>query len=318
MPKYPKVICSALIIITFLLSGFFGSGCSKKETTISPREESFQFPLTVQDDLGRKVKVTIKPERIVSLSPSNTEILFALGLDKQIAGVTKYCDYPSEALKKPKVGGFADPSLELIVNAKPDLVLAGSIHRELIQRLEELNIPVVVLEPKSIEQVLEKITLAGKVTGTSTEAQNLVKNLQKQLDEVEAKVKNLPEDKKPRVFFELYQDPLTTIGGKSYIHDLLTAAGGKNITGGLKQEWLTYSTEQILAQDPEVIIFVRMYGSKQMAEQVKRRPNWQNISAVKNDRVYYLANENIVLRPGPRLGEGLKTLAGMIHPDIFK
>lgn len=318
MPKYPKVVCSALLIIFFLLGVFLGSGCGKKEVAVSPGKESLQFPLTVQDDLGRQVKVTKKPERIVSLSPSNTEILFALGLDKQIAGVTKYCDYPSEALKKPKVGGFADPSLELIVNAKPDLVLAGSIHRELVQRLEELKIHVVVLEPKSIEQVLEKITLAGKVTGANTEAQNLVKNLQKQINEVKAKVKNLPEDKKPRVFFELYQDPLTTIGGKSYIHDLLTAAGGKNITGSLKQEWLTYSTEQILAQDPEVIIFVRMHGSKQMAEQVKRRPNWQNISAVKNDRVYYLSNENIVLRPGPRLGEGLKTLAGMIHPDIFK
>lgn len=318
MPKYPKVICSALIIITFLLSGFFGGGCSKKETTVSPGKESLQFPLTVQDDLGRKVKVTKKPERIVSLSPSNTEILFALGLDRQIAGVTKYCDYPSEALKKPKVGGFTDPSLELIVNAKPDLVLAGSIHQELIRRLEELNVAVVALEPKSVEQVLEKILLTGKATGANDEAQSMVDNLRRQINEIGAKVKNIPEDKKPRVFFELYQDPLTTIGGKSYIHDLIIAAGGKNITGSLKQEWLTYSTEQILAQDPEVIIFVHMHGSKQMVEQVKKRPNWQNISAVKNNRVYYLANENIVLRPGPRLGEGLKTLAGMIHPDIFK
>ena len=318
MPKYPKIICSALLIITFLLGIFFWNGCSKKEATVSPGKESLQFPLTVQDDLARKVQIAKKPERIVSLSPSNTEILFALGLDKQIVGVTKYCDYPPEALKKPRVGGFADPGLELIVNAKPNLVLAGSIHQELIHRLEELNIPVIALEPKSIEQVLEKILLVGKATGANEKAQNLVESLTKQINEVEAKVKNLPEDKKSRVFFELYQDPLTTIGGKSYIHDLLTAAGGKNISGSLKQEWLTYNTEQILAQNPEVIIFVRMHGSKQMIEQVKKRPNWQNISAVKNNRVYYLSNENIVLRPGPRLGEGLKTLAGMIHPDIFK
>jgi iron complex transport system substrate-binding protein len=318
MLKYPKVICSALLIITFLLGIFFGSGCSKKEATVSPGKEGLRFPLTIQDDLGRKVKITKKPARIVSLSPSNTEILFALGLDKQIVGVTKYCNYPFEALKKPKVGGFADPSLELIVNAKPDLVLASSIHKELIYRLEEFSIPVIALEPKSIEQVLEKILLVGKATGTNEEAQNIVENLKKQINEVEVKVKNLPEDKKPRVFFELYHEPLTTIGGKSYIHDLISVAGGKNITGSLNQEWLTYNTEQILAQDPEVIIFVNHHASKQTVEQVKKRSNWQNISAVKNNRIYLLANENIVLRPGPRLGEGLKTLAGMIHPDIFK
>lgn len=289
-------------------------GCGQETT----EQSGTGFPITITDDLGRQVTIDKVPERIVSLAPANTEILFALKLGDKVIGVTQYCDYPAEAKDKPKIGGFSTPSAELIVAAQPDLVLATGIHKDFIKQLEDANITAVAVESHNLNEVLEKIRLVGQITGAAGAANELVADMQRRIDRITAKVKDLPGEKKPTVFFEIWPDPLTTGGAKSFLNSLIVTAGGKNIAGDVKQDWVTYSPEVLLAQDPEVIIFTHHGSSKQTVEQVKARKGWEQVAAIKNNHVYSIEDENLVVRSGPRVVDGLEIMAELIHPELFK
>lgn len=304
---------AACCVLMALAVAVMLQGCGKAQ----PVSSGSGFPMTVTDDLGRQVTINKAPQRIVSLDPATTETLFALGLGDKLVGVTEYCNYPAEALAKPKIGGFSTPNSELIVAAQPDLVLATNMHQDNIPQLEKAGLTVVATNPVNMDQVIEKIRLIGRVTGVAGKADNLASDMQQRINLIDAKVKDLPDAQKPVVLFEIWPDPLTTGGAKSFINSLIVTAGGKNIAFDVEQDWVNFSQEMVLARNPQVIIFCYHGASLQSTEQIKARMGWDQIDAIKNNRVYFLPDQDIVTRTGPRVVESLELVAKSIHPELF-
>lgn len=313
--KNKSTICALLSLFLILfLAAFLLQGCGNAAKPVS----GSGFPMQITDDLGRVVTIKEAPQRIVSLAPAMTEILFALELGDKVVGVTNYCDYPDEAKTKPKIGGFSTPSAELVVTAQPDLVLATKINENFIPQLESAGLTVVVIESLDMEQVLEDIKLVGKFTGAAEASNKLTADMQKRIDSITAKVSSLPDEQKPAVYFEIWPDPLTTGGAKSFANSLITMAGGKNIAGDVEQDWVNLSPEMVLARDPEVAILCHHGSSLQTVEEFKSRKGWEQVSAIRNDRIGLVADENTVVRPGPRMVEGFEFMAKLFHPDLIK
>jgi iron complex transport system substrate-binding protein len=278
----------------------------------TPIARTTAFPLTIEDDAGRQVVLDRAPSRIVSIAPSNTELLFALGLDDRVVGVDTYSNFPPEATHKPQMGSYLEPDLERIVAAAPDLVLATETHvQTVLPQLETLGLTTVVLEPANLDGVFADMTLLGRVTDDADGAEALVCALQTQVAALQAKVAGAP---KPRVFFELSPD-LYTAGPGSFIDDLITRAGGVNVAAGASEQWPQLSAEAVVAADPEVILLVD-HGAGVSPEQVASRPGWQHVSAVVADRIVTI-DPDLVTRPGPRLVDGLEAIAAALHPDLF-
>ena len=220
------------------------------------------FPITVTDSLGRKVTIDHLPQRIVSLAPSNTEILFALGLDDRIAGVTDFCDYPEKAKLKQHVAGYMTPDLEKLVMIGPDLVLAESIHEKtVLPALEKVGLKVIVLSSYTVDEIISNITLVGQVTGSSEAASQLTKQLSARINTVTSKTAILPADKRLRVMYVIWYDPVWTMGGKTYIDDLITKAGGNNIFSADFEKSRIVSPESIVNKNPQVVIVTGMATS---------------------------------------------------------
>ncbi len=310
-----KSTVTALVSVLLILSiTFLLQGCGMTTKVVSGPG----FPMQITDDLGRQVTIKEAPQRIVSLAPAITETLFALVLSDKVVGVTNYCDYPAEAKAKPKVGGFSTPSAELVVAAKPDLVLATTINENYVPQLEQAGLTVVTIESLNLAQVLENIRLIGQVTGASEAANNLTADMQKRIDSITTKVSALPDEQKPAVYFEIWPDPLTTGGSKSFVNSLITMAGGKNIAGDVEMDWVNLSPEMVLARDPKVAILCHHGSSLQTVEDFKSRKGWEQVSAIKNNRIGLVSDENTVVRTGPRVVEGFEYMARLIHPDLIK
>ena len=300
-----------LMVLCIALLGCSPGTNEKTDQQVGDRE----FPVTITDDFQRRVEIKARPQRIISLSPSNTEILFALGLDKKIVGVTTFCNYPAQAKEKEKIGGFSDPSIEKIMSLKPDLVVAGDLHAKIISELEKLAIPVIVVSPKSLEETLASIEMVGKATGSSTEASLVVGSMRKKIDEIKEKMAEIKE--KPRVYYEVWYDPLVTAGPKTVVDDLITLCGGVNIAGDATSKWPQYSEELVIAKNPDVIIHSYGHGDLQAADFSKRPGGWQRVNAVRDGQVYAV-NADIVNRYGPRLVQAMDEFARYIHPELFK
>lgn len=277
-----------------------------------------EFPLTIADGLGKEVTIDKQPETIVSLTSSNTEILFALGLGDKIIAVSKYCNYPPEAQNKIKIGGFSTVNIEKVVDLKPDLVLGTCYVQEaIVKELERLGLTVIALDAKNIEDVLENIRLVGKATGQLETAIELVANLEQRIKAVTDKTKDLPDSQRPRVFHEVQYDPLMTAGPGTFIHHLIHLAGGVNIASDSTTKYPVYNLEILIERNPEVIILSMGHGSIAASiEGVKERERWKIIDAVKNNRVYDI-NADIIARAGPRIADALEEMAGYIHPELF-
>jgi iron complex transport system substrate-binding protein len=305
----------SLAVIIFVLVGFMWLACRPVKV------ERPSFSAAVRDDLGRNVTLSKLPQRIVSLAPSNTEILFALGLGPKVIGVTRFCDYPPEAREGVNngsitvIGGFADPSLEVIVALNPDLVLAASkLQEKVVRDLEEKGLTVIALNPKKVDQVLAAIRLVGRVCGRSEEAESLANRMEQVISAVRSKAKTAAS--KPRVYYEVWHEPLYTIGPTTLQSELIEMAGGVNIFSDAKAEYPIVSSEAVIERDPEIIIVPTGYMGGVNKEDFEKRPGWSTITAVKNGRIYQI-DENIVIRPGPRIVQGLQQLAKLIHPEIF-
>jgi iron complex transport system substrate-binding protein len=287
--------------------------------TATPTQPTAPFPVTLTDDANRQVTIKAEPKRIVSLAPSNTEIAFALGLGSKVIGVTDFCDYPPEAKSIPKIGGL-EPNLEKVVSLNPDLVLSigGELFpSEQINKMERLNLTVLVLYPKTLDGIFADIELVGRATGISAQAKDLVAKMRAHVDAVTAKTQNVAT--KPKVFYELdATDPSKpyTSGPNTWHDQLITLAGGVNVAGTAKVQWAQFSTEEILKQQPDLIILGdAMFGIT--IDSVKKRPGWSSLTAVKSDAIYPI-DDNLISRPGPRVVDGLETLAKIIHPELFK
>jgi len=273
---------------------------------------------TLTDDIGNVIEVARPVERIVSLAPSNTEIAFTLGLGDRLVGVTDFCDYPPEALEIEKIGGV-EPNLEQIVALDPDLVLAigGEPDPPIIGQLQELGLTVLVLKPGDLDALYHDIELVGQAAGVPERAAELVAGMRERVAAVTATTAGVTE--RPLVFYELdATDPTRpwTAGCGSWHDEFIGMAGGTNLAGTQESPWVQLSAEEIVAQDPDVIVLGdAAWGTT--PEAVAQRPGWEVISAVREGRVYPI-DDNLISRPGPRVVEGIEELARLIHPELFE
>ncbi len=284
----------------------------------APAEEAATVSIEITDQLGRLVKLDGIPERIISLAPSNTEILFALGLGDKVVAVTDYCDYPAEAKTKTSVGGYTNPNIEEIVALSPDLILATGVHQdEVIPALERVGLTVVALDPKNLDEVLESISLIGEITGQQAEAELLVSEMSDRIKAITEQTAALSQAEKPRVFYAVWYDPLMSAGSETFQDDLIGVAGGINITGNLTG-WVTIGLETVLDANPEVMIAGVNYVNIGDAnfEFIRTEPRLKDTAARQTDRVYEV-DTNLVSRTGPRIIDGLEKLAELIHPELF-
>jgi iron complex transport system substrate-binding protein len=271
-------------------------------------------PRTFVDDAGRKIFVADPPTRIVSLAPSVTEILFAIGAGTQVVGVTTFCDYPPDAQAKPKVGG-AFPNLEVVLSLKPTLVLAPRdfIRPDMAAKLDQLKVPLFILEANTIEDVLRHIRTVGRMLGRSEKADSVAAELRRRVAEVKTRTADAV---RPRVFYVLNSDPLMTAGPGSFIHQLIELAGGTNVAAGAPVAYPRLSLEEVIKQDPQVILFP-VGDDEGIPEQEQQRwLRWTTLSAVKQHRFVRLPSV-LLDRPGPRVVDGLERLARQLHPDLF-
>lgn len=276
--------------------------------------------LTFTDGLGRAIMLDGPAQRIVSLAPSNTEILFAIGAGDQVVGRDEFADYPEAAKTIESVGGsMGEYSSEAIVGLKPDLVLAAEINPpELVKQLEDLGLTVYYLKnPTTIEEMYGKLEIVGQLTGH--DVQDLVESLKARVAAVDEKIKSVTD--KPVVFYEVDGTDATkpyTIGPGTFVDLLISRAGGVNFatTAGITDQYPQVSLEQIVATNPDVIVLGdSMWGTT--PESVKARAGWEVLDAVKNDQIFPF-DDNLVSRPGPRLVDGLEQLAKLLHPDLFE
>ena len=253
------------------------------------------------------------PQRIVSLAPSVTETLFALGFGDRLVGVTTYCDYPAEARKLPKIGGFMSPSLEVIVAQRPDLVIgvSSATHPVTVREMERLGLKITLISLASVSDILSSIKNIARSLGNPDAGEQLVRKINRQLDEVKKRVAAAP--RRPTLL-AVGLRPLVAVGGKNFIDELITLAGGENIAGGATQPWLNLPDEYVVAKAPQVIIEAGM-GSER-SEPAQHWADLKSIPAVKERRVYAYPSDKI-LRPGPRIGEGLEEIARLVHPECF-
>lgn len=301
-PMAAAMLGIALVVGGCTAAGGGGSGVPEVATPAAA------FPVTVTDDLGRSVTIERQPERIVSLAPGDTEILYALDQLPKVVGVTTLDDFPSQVKEMPKVGDFMTPNLEKIAAAKPDLVMVtGGIQTSTITKLEALGAKVVAVDPNSVEKLYASIEMVGKVTGTPAGASAVVATMRGEVDAVTAKVKGLPAQ---TCFVEIAQNPIYSTGSGTLIDDLVRLAGGTNV---VKQKgYVGYSLEQLLKDDPQVYFVTK--GSMSDPAALKNRPGFDRLAAVVNKRVYVL-DDDLVSRPGPRIALGLRAIAADLHPE---
>jgi iron complex transport system substrate-binding protein len=278
--------------------------------------------LTFTDGLGRAVTLDGPAQRVVSLAPSNTEILYAVGAGSQVVGRDEFSDYPAEAASVESVGGsFGEYSVEAIVALEPDLVLAAEINTpELVKQLEDLGLTVYYLKnPTTIEEMYTNLEIVATLTGREAEAEALIESLQARVAAVDEKIATAAD--KPVVFYEIDASDAAkpyTYGPGTFGDLLIARAGGVNfsVAAGINDPYPQVSLEQIVATNPALIVLGDSnFGTT--PEAVKARAGWDALDAVKNDQIFAF-DDNLVSRPGPRLVEGLEQLAKLLHPEFFE
>ncbi|MGB2842112.1 MAG: cobalamin-binding protein [Halobacteriota archaeon] len=334
------IIVLALLSLLFIPLSLLFSGyvdidinrSSQKLAVVSPpedatniNEDSWQFkttregfPVTIIDDLGYSITITEKPERIISLAPSNTEILFALGAGDKVVGVTEYCNYPEEAKEKNKVGDYSTPNIERVINLEPDLVLAA--HGNLIGTVEALkrfNLTVVGLKSRNLDEILYDIRLVGELTGQSDNASVLVADMAQRIEATEERINGLKGENKPTVIHIIWHDPIWVAGKGTFEDELIRKSGGVNVAP--VEGYKAISLEKVIKMNPDVIITPSGTGmgfakTNFTYEYIISEPRLSSVDAVSDNRVYVI-DADIVCRAGPRIVDALEEMAEMIHPE---
>jgi len=311
-----------IVVMAFVLPV---AGCSGQTQTVT-LENTFTETVTttatvtktvelikITDDLGRQVSIEGSPSKIVSLAPSNTEILFALGLEDKVCGVTDNCDYPTEAGEKEKVGGYTEIDIERIIALDPDLILAEDMHKyEVIPMLEELGFTVVAIVPHSLQDVMDSIELIGSLTDTQDEAAQVVSGMQQRIKAVTDITEGLTEAEKVKTLYILWHEPMMSVGSDTRIHELIEKAGGINIAAVAGEGYPTLALEEIININPGVIIV----DSDTSLQFILNESRLEEVDAVANGRVYSI-NPDLTNRPTPRIVEALEILTEMIQPGLF-
>ncbi len=252
--------------------------------------------------------------RVVSLSPSATEILFSLGLDSEIVGVTSYCDYPDKAKTKEKIGSYIEPSIEKIISLKPTLIIScGNLSQGDAKKLKDMGFNVGIFSPKNIGELIVTIDSIGKLTGKEENSNKLIASINGKLQNIKREVDLIPTDNRPKVYVEVSWDPLITAGKGSFVDEAITLAGGRNIAYDLKNPYAAISSEIVLTRDPDYIFLGYMLKGSDNSG-IFSRLGWENVAAIKNKKVFSDIDPNILLRIGPRVIDGIE----MIHERMYK
>ncbi len=266
------------------------------------------------DDAGHRLYLAKPPARIVSLAPSITEMLFVIGLDEQIVGVSEFCDYPEAAKSKAKVG-YSNPSAEALIALRPELVLAPRdfLRPDLQAKLEQLKIPLFVLDAHTLEDILLQIHTLGKMFEKTSAANEVTQIMRQRIAEIRRKVETPPAR---RVLYVLNSQPLISVGPGSFIHQMIGLAGGVNIAAQAGVAYPRLSMEAVLKDDPEVLIFPSGEVETVPRNEQQQWRRWDSLSAVKQQR-FHEVSSNLMNRPGPRVIDALEQLAHAIHPEMF-
>ncbi len=303
---------AATVLLLALALALAACGDGGEKAALQATQPSAGFPVTIQRSDGREITIDEAPQRIASLSPGATEILFAVGAGESVIASDNMSDYPAAAKETTKLDAF-EPSVEAIVGVDADLIIIANDQDNVVEALDGLGEAVLYLTvPDNIEGVLEQIRLFGRVTGHAGEADELASALETRIEAVEAKLADV--ERGPRIYHEL-DNTLFTAAPDSFVGDLYNLLKAQNIAAGADTPYPQLTQEVIIERDPEVIILAdEAYG--ETPETVKSRPGWDVISAVKNDRVQGI-DPDAVSRPGPRVVDALEELAHILYPDRF-
>ena len=278
------------------------------------------FPVTLVDDLGYTITLTEKPERIISLAPANTEILFALGLEENVIGVTEYCNYPSETEDKEKIGSYTTPNIEKIVNLNPDLVLAAYGNPTgTVEALKRFNLTVVGLNARNLDEIVYNLRLVGEITGRSANASVLVADMVQRIEVIDERMCNLKDEERPKILHIIWHDPIWVAGRGTFEAELIKRSGGVNIAP--VEGYRALSLEKLIELNPDVIITPSGSGmgctlTNFCYEYIMGEPRLRTIEAVRTKRVYVI-NADIVCRAGPRIVDALEEMARLTHPELY-
>ncbi|KRF03341.1 ABC transporter substrate-binding protein [Paenibacillus sp. Soil766] len=291
---------------------------SQSASTSAENAKRTLYPLTETDATGKKITFVKAPEKIVSTSPSETEILFALGLADRIVGVSKSDNFPKEVESKAKIGSTTTPNAEAIVATGADLVVTGiSIKDTALENLRTLGLNVICSDPKNLNDVLNEILFLGRITDKQKEAEALVAQMKADIKKVTDVAATIKLEKKKKVYIEF--SPGWTVGSGEFMNELITLSGGLNIASDVKG-WIQIDEEKIIKDNPDVIIYtldkVDKEGKK-LEDLIHGRTGWRDITAIKTEQVIGL-NGDVLSRPGPRITQALLGIANAIYPDLYK
>lgn len=274
---------------------------------------------TLTDDMGREVAIPASVERVVSLAPSVTESLYAIGAGDKVVGRSSFDNYPPEVVDVPEIGGFVaeDFSVEAIVALEPDIVIGGSdLQAPLADALEAASVPFFVFHPATFEDVYHMIETLGTITGHADGAATVVDDMQTRLAAVEAVVSDVPADERPTVFYEVWDEPLITAGPNTFIGQMIVHAGGRDIFSDVPDQYPTISAEVVIERQPQVIFGPQTHAEALTIEAISVRPGWADLPAVANGAIYFL-DDDTVSRNGPRIIDAVESMATYLYPDLF-
>jgi iron complex transport system substrate-binding protein len=290
-------------------------------TSPSPTATTFQISLT--DDTGYTLNLTRYPQRIVSLAPANTQVLFAVGAGANVVGVTDYDKYPYnftawiEAGNMSSIGNYYQPAIEPIIALNPDLILASLGSTDAADQLRGLGYNVLTLNPTTLNGILENMIIVGKATNHQSEATAAIAAMQLRIDTVVNGVMNTTT--RPKIYHEIWSDPYMSIGKNTFVNEVIKLAGGQNIFENATDAYPIVSSEAIIEENPDVMVFPTQMGVESFwgnYTTVSSRDGWSNINAVKNQKLYTVSGD-IIDEPGPRQVDSLEILAKILHPEIF-
>lgn len=313
------LISAAIVLTSACAGGTSGEGTEGTNTPgttmSSGNPKAAGYPVTVTDSLGREVTIESEPENIASMAPSITETLFAIGAGDKVVGVTTADKYPEEVKEIEEIGNFQQVNIEKLLELDTDLLFHSydSTTREVAEELEkQTNADVVVVNPKTLDEVVSSMELVGRAAGEPEAGRELGQKLRSDLEEIASAVAGKPE---PTVFYEVFDDPLQTVGPGSFIHDALELAGGENIAADANKAYPTYSAETLIEKDPDYYFIGESVGIT--PEDVAERPGYSSLTAVEEGNVVAV-DDSLLSRPGPRITEAIREVAKIMHPEAFE
>jgi iron complex transport system substrate-binding protein len=324
--KLPHSRAQLPLALALLLIFGCSENAARREATQKPVTETAsdadrggappsQFPLTVNDNLKRTVVLPRVPERIVSLAPKNTELLFAIGAGAQVVGVTSQCNYPREALNRERVGVFSGKSLSLekIVSLRPDLVVsAGEFHRAVVNELERLGLTVVAMGADSLTELYSEIQLMGEMSGHKDQSAALVAQMRNRVERVRESTRHISPAQRVTVYYQVWDAPLTAAGPASFIGEMIELAGGINIVTDSAARYPQISEEALLQLNPDVILAPTSHAASLSLDDFRNKPGWSDLRAVRNGRIHLIDGDS-VSRCGPRLVDALEAMAQALY-----